>query len=146
MKKRTVSLFLIASTFLLGITTGFFIGRNVHHEPVRVMVPCQPASEPEITAVPVQSVPSGSVPESSPEETFSASEPTESCSEFPVNINTASLTELDTIPGIGPVLAQRIYDYRTEHGPFESPDDLLDIKGIGVKTLDKLRDYIVTGG
>ena len=143
MKKRTASLFLIACTFLLGITAGFFIGRNVHSDPVCV------SAAPETTAVPTQTVPAETVLESDPtEESSRETEQTEpqSVSAFPVNINTASLSELDTIPGIGPVLAQRILDFRTENGPFQSPEDLLNIKGIGTKTLEKLRDYIVIGG
>ena len=63
----------------------------------------------------------------------------------PVDINTAGLEELDALAGIGPVLAQRIIDYRTEHGPFQSVDELLEVKGIGEKTLEKFREDIVIG-
>lgn len=59
-----------------------------------------------------------------------------------VNINTASPTELDTLPGVGEVIAQRIIDHRTEHGPFTSVDDLLDVSGIGEVTLEELRDLV----
>lgn len=59
-----------------------------------------------------------------------------------VNVNTASPEELETLPGIGEVLAQRIVEYREAHGPFKSPEDLLKIKGIGPKTLEKFRDRI----
>ncbi|MCB5265427.1 MAG: helix-hairpin-helix domain-containing protein [Candidatus Cloacimonetes bacterium] len=55
----------------------------------------------------------------------------------PVNINTCSLEELCTLSGIGPVKAQAIIDYRTEHGPFSAPDDLTNVKGIGQITLQK---------
>lgn len=55
----------------------------------------------------------------------------------PVNINTAALEELCSLSGIGPVKAQAIIDYRTEHGPFSSPEDLTNVKGIGQITLEK---------
>lgn len=59
-----------------------------------------------------------------------------------LNINTASESDLEGLSGIGPVLAQRIIDYRTEHGPFSSVDGLLDVSGIGPATLDEFRDQV----
>ena len=59
-----------------------------------------------------------------------------------VNINTASQKELISLAGIGPVKAAAIIDYRTEHGRFKTPEGLQNVKGIGPKTLEKLRDQI----
>lgn len=59
-----------------------------------------------------------------------------------ININTASVAELDTLPGIGPAIAQRIIDYRTAHGPFNKIEDLMNVKGIGQATFDKLKDLV----
>lgn len=56
-----------------------------------------------------------------------------------VNINTAGISELCTLPGIGEVKAQAIIDFRKENGNFESVDDIVKVKGIGPKTLDKMR-------
>ena len=63
-----------------------------------------------------------------------------------VNINTATKEELDALPGIGPVKAQAIVDYRKANGPFKSLDDLKKVKGIGDVTYDKLKpDISLTG-
>lgn len=62
-----------------------------------------------------------------------------------VNINTATVDELDTLPGIGPTTAQKIIDYRTQHGPFSQIEQIMDVSGIGPATFDRLKDLITTG-
>jgi comEA protein len=59
-----------------------------------------------------------------------------------LNINTASVEELQTLPNIGEATAQRIVDYRTQHGDFDSVDAIQNVKGIGTKTLEKLRPFV----
>ena len=59
-----------------------------------------------------------------------------------INVNTATATELEELPGIGEVIAQAIVDYRTESGPFASVDQLLDVSGIGDATLENIRDLV----
>lgn len=59
-----------------------------------------------------------------------------------IDVNTASAAELEALPGIGEVLAQRIVDHRTEHGPFSSVEDLLDVSGIGEAILEDIRDLV----
>ncbi len=59
-----------------------------------------------------------------------------------ININTASATELEALPGIGEVLAATIVQYRTENGPFASVDQLEDVSGIGPSTLEDIRDLV----
>jgi len=59
-----------------------------------------------------------------------------------VNLNTATAEQLETLPGIGPDLAQRILAYRTGNGPFKTIEGLLNVKGIGEGKLEKLRDQI----
>mgnify|MGYP002619522586 FL=1 len=59
-----------------------------------------------------------------------------------MNINTASITELTTLPGIGEVKARAIVDYRENHGPFKSVEELMMVSGIGEKTYEKLREKI----
>ena len=60
----------------------------------------------------------------------------------PIDLNTATYEQLLALPDIGPVLAQRILDYRQEHGSFKTIDELDNIKGIGPKTLEKLKPYL----
>lgn len=60
----------------------------------------------------------------------------------PVDLNTATLAELDGLPGVGPVLAQRILDWRTAHGQFASVDQLADVSGIGESRMAQLRDLV----
>ena len=60
----------------------------------------------------------------------------------PININTADVDALCTLPGIGPVIAQRIVDYRQQNGPFALVEDVTRVSGIGQATLAKIRDYI----
>ncbi len=59
-----------------------------------------------------------------------------------VDLNSATLAELDSLPGIGPTLAARIVQYRTENGPFASPEELLNVSGIGEKKLAEIRDLV----
>lgn len=63
----------------------------------------------------------------------------------PVDINTASAAQLETLSGIGPVLARRIIDYRALHGPFREIDELLEVEGIGDAVLERIRDHITVG-
>ena len=59
-----------------------------------------------------------------------------------VNLNTAAVADLDSLPRIGPTMAQRILDYRTKNGRFTSIDGLRDVAGIGDKTFEALKDFI----
>lgn len=64
----------------------------------------------------------------------------------PVNINTANAVEIaEALNGVGLSKAEAIVEYRTAHGPFKHPDELVNVKGIGLKTIDKNRQYIQLG-
>jgi competence protein ComEA len=60
-----------------------------------------------------------------------------------VQLSIATVEQLDTLPGIGPVTAQKIVDYRTAHGPFHSVDDLDEVPGIGPARVEQLRSLVV---
>lgn len=62
-----------------------------------------------------------------------------------VNINTATATELDALPGIGEVLAGRIVAFREEHGPYRSVDELIQVEGISAQTIEDFRELVATG-
>lgn len=65
--------------------------------------------------------------------------------EAKININTASAEELTALPGIGPSYAQRIVEHREKNGPFKKVEDLLNVRGIGEKTFEKIRDRLTVG-
>ena len=60
----------------------------------------------------------------------------------PINLNTATIAQLETLPGIGPNTAKSIVDFRNHSGPFQRVEDLLAIKGISKSKLEKLRPYV----
>ena len=93
----------------------------------QILVPSK-RNNPLITAAPVATTPAGTTP------TIQSSEI--------VNINTAGMAELDRLPGVGPVTAQNIIDYRTQIGRFTSVEQVEDVKGIGPKKLEKMRPYV----
>jgi comEA protein len=63
----------------------------------------------------------------------------------PVNINTANSEQLQLVPGIGPATADKILQMRKSYGAFKSVDDLLAIRGLGPKRLEKMRKYLTVG-
>ena len=123
MKKPRIHILVIITCIFVSFVAGFFAGRNLNRTPV------------QISALPT-SAQTQPADETSPE-------PTEP--EI-ININTASVDALQTLPGIGPVLAQRIIDYRTEYGLFQTVGDLTNVSGIGTKRLEAVLDLITVGG
>lgn len=130
MKNRSVNFLLIITALCVGITIGFSLGRNANHNPVQLSG--SPAAS--ISGVQAQ------VAEASAQPSTVSTVPQQ------VDINTADLEALTALPGIGPVLAQRILDYRQENGAFTSLGELINVDGIGTKRLEAIWDYITIGG
>jgi competence ComEA-like helix-hairpin-helix protein len=61
----------------------------------------------------------------------------------PIDLNTASVEQLEQLPGVGPVTAKSIYDFRRKSGPFHRPEDLLSIRGISAKRYQAIAPYVV---
>ena len=130
--KNSITTVLICITLAFAtFVAGFYFGKNTSVNTIEI-------------SGHVSNKPSDLTSASTPDPSSAASTNSASQSQdvFPVNINTATLEELDLIPGIGPVLAQRILDYRAEIGQFVHVEELLDVSGIGEKTLEKMLQYI----
>ncbi|MEP0775965.1 MAG: helix-hairpin-helix domain-containing protein [Acidobacteriota bacterium] len=63
-----------------------------------------------------------------------------------VNINTASVEQLQLLPRVGPALAQRIVEFRTANGAFKAPEELIAVRGIGEKSFANLKPYVAVQG
>lgn len=121
MKNRGLFSLLLVCCICIAFTCGLFVGRNFNHSNI------------QLTAIPTNTT---TAPDSSNPATTAQK----------IDINSATLAQLQTLPGIGPTLAQRIVDYRQQNGPFSSVGDLINVSGIGEGKLEAILDYITIGG
>lgn len=118
-QKLLIGLTFVFAAFVLGL----FTGRNLNRTPVQI-----------------QALPAVTVAETEATTEAAATEPAV------ININTATAAQLQTLPGIGPVIAERIVAYRNEYGAFETVGELMNVSGIGEKKLEAVWDLVTIGG
>ena len=141
MKKQKIPIMVLITCIFAAFVFGFFAGRNLNRTPVQIRT-ISPA--PETALVSTEDTAATETETASTESSDSAASENASVS-FPININTATSAQLENLPGIGPVIAQRIVDYRNANGPFTSTGQLINVSGIGEKRLAAIWDYITIG-
>ena len=126
MKNKLLTVLLILTALFAGLTLGLYLGRNPAGGSVTVSIPAQAQS----AAAAADTQPEPSAQEDA----------------LPVDINSANVTDLAQLPGIGEVLARRIVDYRTTHGRFTAVEQLTNVEGIGEGKLEAILEQITIGG
>ena len=121
MKKARLDPLLLAAMIGFAVLLALFAVRNLPANPVQVSIFELQTPAPEVSG-------------------------TESAAPERIHINTATLEQLMSLPGIGEVYARRIIAYREENGPFRSVGELAKVEGIGEKRLEALWDLVTTGG
>ena len=124
MKNARMQILVLLTCVFAAFTLGLFAGRNLNRTPVQIR------TVPAVTAAATEAAPGYTAP----------TDPSV------LNINTATTEQLQTLPGIGPVIAARIVAYREANGPFGSVGELMNVEGIGEKKLEAVWDFVTVGG
>ena len=132
--KQTV-LLLAAGVLAVVFSLGFFAGRNTVTYEVSAQTGRASAQTAQAVTAPEEKTQTNI-------ETAAVWKADEAAVSYPIDLNTATLEELMTLPQIGEKLAQRILDYRAEYGSFSAPEQLMDVDGIGEATFEGLRELV----
>ena len=124
--KKAGSVMLAAFCAFVCVSIGILVGRHTYMGQIRIVG----------SQYPVESISS----------TSPQADTTVAICDGKIDINTATSSQLQMLPNIGETIAQRIVDFRTANGAFESFEDLLQVEGIGEKRLEDIREYITLGG
>ena len=132
MKNTPVSILGCVCIILSAFMIGMFVGRNLAGGSIQTSV------------LSTSNISQGSVTGSTPSSPSTAS--TSASQSDKININTADLYTLMSLPGIGETLSNRIIAYREDNGNFQSIEDLMNVNGIGEAKFEQIQNYITTGG
>ena len=124
MKNARIHILVLLTCIFAAFTVGLFAGRNLNQTPVQI------SQLPAATAAATTPAPENTAP----------------TKPAILNINTATSDQIQMLPGIGPVLAERIVAYRDTYGPFDSLGELMNVSGIGEKKLEAIWDFVTIGG
>ena len=148
--KFRLTLLLTAAAITAAVLIGLYSVQPIQFYQVVVSATPAPESTGEVSAVPAEASPTPlyvAVGTPFPEEELEEPDPEgpqEVLVEKSININTATLEELDLLPGVGPAIAQRIIDYREANSGFYDIEEIMEVSGIGEKTFQKLEPYIIS--
>lgn len=141
---------LLLTVAALAFMSGYYVRGTVIRDTIEIETERMPAISESDGA---DETPRSAIPEAQSsviplEENLTATEsarepdPVRAASGDALDLNTASLEELETLPGIGPVLAERIVEYRERYGGFQSVEEIMYVSGIGEKTYAKIADLL----